>query len=439
MRKSPLFTYTAVSFAFLLLAAHFFRWSQMGLSVVFLLAPFLLIFKSGRLLGIVQLLLCAGSVIWLHACGMIVSSRIATGDAWWRTALILIVAALFTGLNALILQQKQLQQRYSTSSGTSAGVIAFVMVAFIGAFPHVKLSDPVPLLAERFIHGAGWVELFALALYASWLAEKLTIAKNTASIRRNVWILFSGVFFTQVLLGLAGIHKLLMTGTLHIPVPAMIIAAPLYRGEFSLFMPLLLVVTIVLAGPAWCSWFCYFGSFDLLASQKRTGKAVPPRPTIVLRLLILAGICCIAVLFNQLDTPLTIASICGLAFGGIGVALMLFVSRKRGLMMHCTSYCPIGLLTTIAGKINPFRIRIGSKCTRCHACIQSCKYGALSPESIIRHAPSLTCTLCGDCIAACHSSQLQYQFPLLTNAQARSLFLVIVVVIHALFMGFGRL
>lgn len=440
MRKALLVTSIAVPFAFLLLAAHFVRSSQTGLAVVFLLAPFLLVVKSRRLLVIVQMLLGAGCIVWLHACGTIVASRVLTGDSWARAAVILIAVTLFTALCALFLQHKNIKHRYPAHGGAmGAGAIAFLLVALIGAFPYVKIDDPIPLLAERFIKGAGWVELFALALYGSWLTGKLTNAKSTARIRRNVWVAFSCVFFAQVILGLAGIDKMLMTGTLHLPVPAMIIAAPLYRGEWSHFMPILLGITMFLAGPAWCSWFCYLGSADLLASQVTSAPEAPLKNPFVPRLIVLAGVIATPVIMRVSGVPLAGAIAAGALFGAAGIAVMLISSRKRGIMIHCTAYCPIGLITTTAGKLNPFRIRIGSKCTRCHACIRSCRYGALSPEAIIRHTPSLTCTLCGDCIAACESSQLQYHFPFLTSVQAKNVFLVIVVVIHTLFMGFGRL
>ena len=45
-----------------------------------------------------------------------------------------------------------------------------------------------------------------------------------------MWLIFSIIFFTQLILGVAGVDKLLMTGKLHLPVPALIAAGPLYRA-----------------------------------------------------------------------------------------------------------------------------------------------------------------------------------------------------------------
>lgn len=315
----------------------------------------------------------------------------------------------------------------------------FLLVFTIGAFPQIKMHDPIPLLAERFWPGAGWVELLLLAIYAAWLVEKLLCAKTTDRLRRNIWIGFSAVFFVQAALGVAGVSKLLMTGTLHLPVPAMIAAAPLYRGELSLFMPILLGVTLLLAGPAWCSWFCYLGSWDFLASRAKAAPGVLTRNTVVVRIVILVVLCGGAAVLRLVGVPTMIAAAIGIIFGIGGVAVMLLVSRKRGVMTHCTAYCPIGVIVTVMGKVSPFRIRIGQECTSCHSCIRSCRYGALTQDTIGARTPGLTCTLCGDCLSACPHSQTGYRFPGLGAMAAKRTFFVIVVAIHALFVGFGRI
>jgi len=61
-------------------------------------------------------------------------------------------------------------------------------------------------------------------------------------------------------------------GKLHLPVPAMILAGPVYRGEMSV-MTILFLTTVVLSGPAWCSHICYFGGMDNhFASRKKPGR-----------------------------------------------------------------------------------------------------------------------------------------------------------------------
>jgi hypothetical protein len=131
------------------------------------------------------------------------------------------------------------------------------------------------LLAERSLPGAGWVQAAGLAAYAFWLIGVLYSPRTAAIWRRRLWTFFSIVFFTQLAIGLAGVEQFLMSGDLHLPIPAMIIAGPLYRGE-GLFMPILFGATLLLVGPAWCSYLCYVGSWDLnLAAGRRRPMQLP--------------------------------------------------------------------------------------------------------------------------------------------------------------------
>ncbi|MBN1758108.1 MAG: 4Fe-4S binding protein [Chitinispirillaceae bacterium] len=316
---------------------------------------------------------------------------------------------------------------------------SFFLVICIGAIPQIIMDDPVPLLAERFRPGAGWLELLVLALYTAWLTVKLLSTPRSDRIRRNVWLAFSCIFFLQAVLGISGVSRFLMSGTLHLPVPAMIIAAPIYRGDFPLFMPVLLFTTIVLAGPAWCSWFCYFGSWDFLAATAGPAAGQPVRHPFLVRIAILSAIIIFALVLRFTGVSPAVAASFGLLFGGAGIGIMAVLSRKRGTMVHCTAFCPVGLLATLIGKINPFRIAIRSECTQCRLCEKSCRYGALSAAWISIHAPGPTCTLCGDCIGACPGNHIIYRCFSFKPRQAHGIFTVIIVVIHTLFIGFGRI
>ena len=78
--------------------------------------------------------------------------------------------------------------------------------------------------------------------------------------------IFSIIFFSQLILGVVGLEKLLMTGKLHLPVPALIAAGPLFRGT-GFFMAILFTFSVLLVGPAWCSWLCYIGAWDNYAAK----------------------------------------------------------------------------------------------------------------------------------------------------------------------------
>ena len=106
---------------------------------------------------------------------------------------------------------------------------------------------------------------------------------------------------------------------------------------------------------------------------------------------------------------------------------------------HCTSICPLGLAGNILGRINPFRVRIGDTCNECERCLAVCRYNALDFAKIQRRRPGYTCTLCGDCIGACSEKAISYSFPGLNGSWARLAFLILVISLHAVFLGVARI
>ncbi len=316
----------------------------------------------------------------------------------------------------------------------AALLLTFALLAII----QLVVQRPM-LLAERFLPGAGWVQAAGLAAYAFWLIGVLYSPRTAAIWRRRLWTFFSIVFFTQLAIGLAGVEQFLMSGDLHLPIPAMIIAGPLYRGE-GLFMPILFGATLLLVGPAWCSYLCYVGSWDLNLAAGRRRPMQLPRWRHLFRLGVLAVIVGGAIGLRLAGVPGGTATLLGLAIGLLGVGIMVFVSRRTGSMVHCTMYCPVGLAADVLGKLSPFRLRLREdSCTDCGACSLKCRYGALRPEDIERKRPGLTCTLCGDCLSGCPGKSIEYRFLGLSPQAARALFLVLVVSAHAVFLGVARI
>ena len=88
--------------------------------------------------------------------------------------------------------------------------------------------------------------------------------KRNRQLRALLWGGFSVIFFLQLALGLLGLNQMLMTGTSRLPIPALILAGPVYLGE-GIFM-LGLLTTIAMVGPAWCSHLCYIGLRGLSGS-----------------------------------------------------------------------------------------------------------------------------------------------------------------------------
>ena len=206
-------------------------------------------------------------------------------------------------------------------------------------------------------------------------------------------------------------------------------------------MPILYTATILLVGPAWCSWLCYIGAWDDWAAGRKKGARhpVPKWATHILRPAILLLIVGTALLLRKYNAPVGLAFGLALGLGLAGVGIMIFLSSRSGYMIHCTLFCPIGLISNLAGRISPWRLSISPGCTRCGLCSRVCRYSALGKQDLEKGRPGLTCTLCGDCIGQCPNGLISYRFPGLSPEQARTTFLVLVVSIHTLFLGVARI
>jgi ferredoxin len=314
---------------------------------------------------------------------------------------------------------------------------AFILTGIFLALAHLNTPFPI-LMLDRFFQGWAWLEIAGLAVYAAWLVPKMLDPVKARIWRPRIWYLFTFVFFGQLVLGLLGFEQFLMTGKLHLPVPALIAAGPIYRGE-GFFMLILFFSTVVLVGPAWCSHLCYVGSWDEAASRATKKRQPMPKARPIIRVMIALLVIATAILLRIAGVPSGIAFFAALGFGLLGVLIMLLCSRRLGQRAHCTTFCPMGLIANLVGKINPFRIKIGPDCTECRACERACRCDALDLLAIRAKRPNLSCTLCGDCVAACRHGQIEYRFLWLRPEQARTLFYVLVVSLHAVFLGVARI
>ncbi len=379
-------------------------------------------------------LLGFGTWIWADITFALVQQRIALGLPWLRLAVILGSVTLLCLAAALMNWRRA---RSLNHPGALVQGLTFLLT--VAGLAVARQRAPLDIiLFDRFFPGGGWLAIILLGSYAAWVAGRMLQPNTSARWRRSIWLLFSAVFFLQLALGLLGFERFLMTGTLHLPVPALIAAGPLYRGE-GWFMAILFAVTLVLAGPAWCSHLCYIGAWDNLAATSKRRAGALPGWTKTLRWSICLTVLATAAVLGRSGLPAALAVTLASAFGLGGVAIMLTWSRQSGMMNHCTTYCPMGLLANIFGKINPWRIAVRPECCRCGVCSRFCRYGALSAPDIERGRAGFPCTLCGDCLSGCPHGHLHYRFPGLTADAARKGFIVIIVALHAIFLGVARL
>lgn len=325
----------------------------------------------------------------------------------------------------------------STPRLGAASAASFALVAGLLTVVHLKVGRPM-LLLERFWPGAGWFEIAALAAYAAWLTPKMTDPGKARTWRPRAWRLFSLVFFGQLALGLTVDSRFLMTGDLHLPIPALIIAGPVFRMTIS-FMPILFLATVLLLGPAWCSHLCYVGAWDDSASRARRRPRPLPRSRNLVRVATLGATVVTALSFRLAGISGTAATASAAIFGLASLLIIAFWSTRSGQMVHCSMICPVGLVAGVLGRLNPFRLKIAPGCTDCGACRPSCRYDALRPEDIARRRPGISCTLCGDCLDGCPTGMFNMRFSGLAPEAARTLFSVLAVSLHAGFLGLARI
>jgi ferredoxin-type protein NapH len=318
----------------------------------------------------------------------------------------------------------------------SIPVSVFTLTFILLGFVQVRLEHPI-ILAERFIRGAGWIEIAIVSAYGAFIGWKMQNRMNVPRWRTITWTIFSFVFFSQLIIGISGAEKFLMTGKLHLPIPMMIVAGPIYRGQLSV-MTILFLSTVILTGPAWCSQLCYFGAFDNLASKGKTAKEVIRNKAVIktsFLFLVISG----AILLRWFNVTMLTATLAAAGFGIAGIAIMILFSMRRKKMIHCTLYCPVGTVVNLIKPVNPFRMYIDKSCTLCMHCTSFCKYDALNHSDIRSGKPGITCTLCGDCLAGCSHSSIKYKFFSFNPEKARNLWIILTITLHASFLAMARI
>lgn len=428
--------------ALLLLAAHSLRWGNYGASSLWLCLGLLPLLRQAWTRLVLQGALLLGAWQWLQTSQLLVGMRLTLGQPWLRLALIMAAVLLLTLLAAALLQHRALRSMFAKREHRAwPQALAFALT--FGLLFLAQSKAPVPLLlSERFfplIPGVGLVQMSLHALYAALLAGVFLQPHQHKKWRPRIWGVFSALFFAQLVLGLAGVQELLMTGRLHLPVPALIVGGPLYRGG-GFFMPILFGSTLLLVGPAWCSHLCYIGAWDDGCSRLSGQPPLSPKRTPWRgRLATLALTVTAALGLRYLGIGWPVAVSLAALFGLGGVAVMLTLSRKKGRMVHCTTWCPMGLVSVVLARLTPWRVRMSPQCSKCGACSRECRYGALRPADINAGRPGLACTLCGDCVSACKHGHLQYSFAGLPPAHSRALFMTLAASLHSGFLAVARI
>ena len=419
-----------------LMGAHFYRAGEYGIT---LCAAGMIVFlccNAAWKQYAAAFFLFWGMLEWGDSALDLAGMRMQMGMPWVRGAAILAAVGLVTGFAGKYAFARARSKDEEGSMALFQGVV--FMASFLTLFYLRQAARMEFFLLERYLPLFGSVQIFFVSWYGAFLAGKLADRKTTRKFRRIAWTLFGIVFFAQFFLGLLGVEGMLLTGKLHVPIPAFIVFAPIFRDSMSM-MPFIVLAATLLAGSAWCSMLCYFGPFDSVAAGSKGVKPYPASFVFLLRwgrIIVLVTGSAAALGLRALGIDLSTAVAIAVAYGAVSLLVMALVSRRYSAMSHCMTFCPMGLVVNLLGRVSPWRVRVNREvCDNCGACEKICKYNAITPESRAEGKTLLRCSLCRDCLTVCRNQALYLRCPGLSPRAAWAVFTGLTTVLHVVFLS----
>lgn len=186
----------------------------------------------------------------------------------------------------------------------------------------------------------------------------------------------------------------------------------------------LLVVAFyfLLGGRSFCGWVCPVGLLTELADnlRRRLGIAQISLPLTTNRwilALVLVVVALTSVPLFEVLSPIAIAAraIAFFAFWPLfGLLAILLVELLVARRVWCRSFCPLGGLYSLIGRISPLRVAfLPERCTHCNACVAVCPVEEVLAPCLEQGRPQVTagdCTRCMACLDACPEQALKTDY-----------------------------
>ena len=228
--------------------------------------------------------------------------------------------------------------------------------------------------------------------------------------------------------------------------PGSILPKPENPHAFGTMLALWFGATLIL-GRGWCSWGCFFGGIEEgFASFRRKPliQRIASRwalfPWAVLALVVMGSAISLAPFYCQwlcpfktvTEFPAVTSLRTAVQFGifttlfAALVVILPFLTKKR---VQCAFFCPLGPVQSLANKINIFEPKIDpDRCVSCGLCEKACPVLAIghNSEEGARRI-NLYCSRCGACVDVCRQGAVGFRIkgtPFTVRASApRMLFL----------------
>lgn len=229
----------------------------------------------------------------------------------------------------------------------------------------------------------------------------------------------------------------------------------LQGGYASIAEMLVIVLTAaILLGRAFCSWGCFYGGWDDMASRLKT-KPVIKKINSSFKYFSFAMLILMALWSAESLVPQYCNWLCpfkavtegerivdattlikNIIFYGLFIILVIVLPILTKKRIQCATFCPMGALMSLFNKINIFHVALDQdKCKKCGKCVSQCPLMAINKN----HQPSITCAKCGKCIDSCPSKALNFRIrgtsAKVSASTARIIFLYLAYSFMVIFLG----
>ena len=224
----------------------------------------------------------------------------------------------------------------------------------------------------------------------------------------------------------------LLPVTLNYFSPVLLIQAG-FENTFSVMHIIFILMTLsaVFFGAAWCGYICPFGALqDHLPDKGKKPGLMKSKAfnlkyitgivflTLILLPILRYGFKNVTIFYHMEDTRVTVDSMHGLILYYIITVSIVLICAVFGKRVWCRYFCPMYILNYIGLQIAKFfrlpRLKISadsSKCTGCRKCSDSCIMG-LDPADMVKSGKwsCKECVQCGECVKACKVNALKRDF-----------------------------